>query len=250
METLIRLAGIVIIAGGIVGGSIWGGCAYLENRALKTAESQLQRGFPAVAMETLEDYRHSLVDEAESCVTMINTYFQARRVDKLEWVSQACLEAGQDIPEAYLGAAAAHELAGRTGDALTLLDRVAPKFDKIPDIYYRMAQILKRLERKEEAVMAYKKASERAADNQQLTLEALQYFASLERWNDAKLMAVKLKDAKTENPEVKLFIARALLKGGDQEAARKLAGEAKELVKDKPQLKTVLEKNYSDVMKL
>jgi tetratricopeptide (TPR) repeat protein len=232
----------------LAGGAVWGVETLQEWRALKLADQQLQKGFGALAAETLTPYRKSLTKSEKGCQEMISAFFQARKTEVLEWASQACLEGGHEIPEAYIGIAAVREFTGRDQDALQVLNGVVGKFDKSPDIYYRMAQILRRLKRDNEAVVAYQKAVERAPQANQLVMDSLEYFSSLNRWSEARAMAEKIKDVQTDSPEVKLVIARALQRGGDKGAAESVVAAAKALLDKKPELKQAIEQNYNDVL--
>jgi hypothetical protein len=84
----------------------------------------------------------------------------------------------------------------------------------------------------------------------QLALDSLQYFISLKSEADVKFAAEKLKGVQTENPEVKLYVARALAQTGDKEGAKALAAQARELMAKKPESKDALEKAYGDVLSL
>ena len=243
-----RMAPIAMGAAFVLVGMIYGAFLIQTHFVVKKAEAQLQKGFGALAAETLDSYRFRLRGQEKTCRTLISAYYQSRRLDRLEWAAQACLESGLEMPEAYLGLATVRELTGREGEALQLLSGVLGKFEKIPDIYYEIAQILRRNKRDNEAAAAYMKASERAPENNQFALETLQYLSSLQKWPEARLVADRLKNIQTDNPEVKLFVARALLKGGDRKAAEPLIASARELIEKKPESKAAFEKAYPDVL--
>jgi hypothetical protein len=74
--------------------SVWGlGYAAAWYR-LGQAETQLAKGFAALAAETLESSRLQLVDTRRGCQALVDAYAGARRTDRLEWATQACSEAG------------------------------------------------------------------------------------------------------------------------------------------------------------
>lgn len=218
-----------------------------KQHSVKKAEGYLKKGYAALASATLEPYKRGLVNTVDGCKVLLETYFQSRQVDKLEWASQACLESGKEIQEAYLGLAATRELTGRVGEALQILSQAAPKFEKIPDFHYRMAQIFKKAEQVNDAAREYVLATQKAPDHGQLSLEALDYLLKAQKFAEAKPIAEHLKGIKTEEPEVKLIIAKALLLGGDAPSARALTDEAKNLLANKPDLRAQLEKAYAEV---
>jgi tetratricopeptide (TPR) repeat protein len=240
------LAAVVLV---IAGAGVFGISVLQVSYKLGKAEEQLRKGWPALAAETIDGHRTAAIRHQTGCRIMISAYYQARRADRLEWVSQACLESGRETPEAYMGLAGARELIGRDSDALQILGQAAPKFDKIPDIYYTAAQIQRRLRRDQDALMNFGRAIERAPQNNQLALEVLEYAVSLEQWELAKGLAGKLKPVETDNPAVKLFLARILAKGGDMPSSQALVAEAKPLMEKKPaELKAALEKDFADVL--
>lgn len=246
-----RVGTTPLVLGGLasfVAGLAWAGSAYQSHRVLSRAEAQMKKGFFALAAETLDPYRKSLARKEESCKLLVAAYFSAKRPDRLEWVSEACLEAGKEIAEAYIGLAGSREMTGRDGEAVNILAGVAGKFDKTPDIYYALAQILKRNKKDNEALGSYQRAFERAPKNPQLALEATEYAASLQRWNEAKGFVEPLKAAETDNPEVKLFVARVLMKAGDSASAEPLVAQARDLMAKKPEMQKGLEQNYADVL--
>jgi tetratricopeptide (TPR) repeat protein len=243
-----RIAAVVVLGGVAAYGISWGVCAVRLRRDLTRAEAQLQRGFPAAAAETLDRHRAWLTDTDRGCRALIGSYYGARRAERLEWASEACLDGGRDLIEAHLGLAAARELTGRDPDALRLLSQVAPRFDQSPDLYYRMAQIYRRNKRDDAAVGAFLEASKRAPDNAQLSMDALEYFSSINRWAEATRMAEKLRSTPTDNPEIKLLIARALQRGGNRQASELVVAQARELMGKSPELKAALERAYADVL--
>lgn len=243
--------GAIVVALLIVAAGSWGVTTYQARHALKRAMAQLEKGLPVVAAETIDPYREALVKKSEQdCRVVIAIYYQARRPERLEWAAQACLDEGKVFPEAFVGWAAAREFIGRDAEALQILGNAAPKFDKVPSIYYSMAQIFRRNKRDDEAIAAFRSAIERAPNDNQLAIETAEYLYSLKKFADAKKLVDKLKDVKTDNPEVKLFLARVYLANQDKGTARTLASEANELISKHPEMKPAYEKGYSDVFAL
>jgi tetratricopeptide (TPR) repeat protein len=242
------LGGVALGAIVLCVGAAWGVCTLRTYRVLMKAEDSMTKGFGALAAERIDPVRHEVIRFERGCSVMLSAYFNSRRTERLEWAAQACLEAGKDVPEVYLALAAHRELTGRDAEALRILSQVAPRFDKIPDLYYRMSQILQRNRNVDGAVAAMIQAVERSPAQSQIVLEALEYFSGLQRWNEARQMADKLKSAPTDDPEVKLVIARALRKGGDVGSAQQLIDQAKTLLAQRPEQKARLERAYADML--
>ena len=224
-----------------------GGYISLKYRAIGLAESYESKGFGALAVDTLEPFRHGLTSSDRGCRAIINAYYQAKKPDLLEWSAQACISSGVELVEAYIGYAAAFEMTGRDPEALRVLTSVMDKFQKIPDIYYRVGQILQRNKREGDAVKAYVKAAS-VTDDAMVNLEVLQNLAGLQSWKEAKPIADRLKTLNTTNPAVKLLIARTMLQVGDSASAKALTDQAKELINKTPELKPDLERLYADVL--
>lgn len=238
---------VLIFLGGT---AAWGICWFATKRAMARAEEQLKKGYGALAVETLDCYRRGLIRRDQGCKLLIEAYFQARRTERLEWASQACLEAGKEFPEAYLGLAAVREWVGRDREAVQILAQAVGKFDQVPDLYYRIGQIFLKNKNDVDAAIALSKAAERGPQNNQLQLEALEVLSRVQKWEEARKFATRLKDVKTESPEVILVIARALQKGGDPLSVEPLLKKAKELISKEPnpQVKAALKKGYSDLL--
>ncbi|MEO5968999.1 MAG: tetratricopeptide repeat protein [Bdellovibrionia bacterium] len=220
----------------------------MKYRAVTLAEKYESKGFGALAVDTLEPYRHGLTSTDRGCRTIINAYFLARKPELLEWSAQACINSGSELVEAYIGYASAYEMTGRDPEALRILGSVIDKFQKIPDVYYRIAQILQRNKKEEEAIKAYVKAASITPDDAVVSLEILQNLAALQSWKDAKPIADRLKPLKTTNPAIKLLLARTMIRNGDQAAAKEMTDQAKELITKTPELKPDLERLYADVL--
>jgi len=238
-----RALTVTVICLGAYGG--YRGAMY---RATLQAEELIKKGFGTLAASQLSPFQRSLVSDERGCGILIASNFLARKSETLDWASQACLEAGINIPDAYIGLAAVREFSGQDNEALQILNQVASKFEKTPDIYLRMATIFRRAKNNDGAAQAYLKAAERAPQNNQLSLDILQFMSEQNRWQDALQFANKLRTVETDNAEVKLVIARALFKGGDQGSAKLLVDQAKALIEKKPEIKPVIERAYADVL--
>lgn len=246
---MVKTFGLIGLAGvACLGAAAWIGYTVWSHRKLDLAEKQLQRGFGMLAADTIDSHRHSFISK-KGCPILIGAYHQARQVDRLEWTAQACLNAGIQTPEIVLGLAAVREMTGRDQEALQVLGNGLSKFDKSPDLYYAIAKIFRRNKQDKEAIVAYQKAIERSQQDPSLSLEAMAYFTSIQHWDEAKVIATNLRTAKTDNPEVKLLIARTLIHGNtDPALVKPLVDEAQELISKKPEMKEPLQHAYSDVL--
>ncbi len=240
------LIGVVAVAAAGYGAT-QGVCHFNSRRALTKAEDQLKKGFAALAADTLDKYRHMIVKRDRGCQVLLAAYYTTRNSEKLEWTAQACLEAGKETPDVFLGLAAVREMTGRDQDALRILNSALGKFESSPDLYYQMAQIFRRNRSHDMALRALGEASKRAPQNQQMVLEILEYTSSLGKWAEARKAADTLKSAKSDNPEIKLVMARAIEQGGDPSGAKVLVDEALGMLKGKDELKAQLERLYPDV---
>jgi predicted Zn-dependent protease len=214
---------------------------------LREAEGYLQKGFGTLAAETLEPVRFMLVKSQRGCEALQGAYFGAQRPDRLEWAAQACIIKHGESPGAFVGLAAARELMGRDEEATRILAQVMQAFPKAPDPYFRMAQILRRAKKDVDAAMALSKASELIPANNQVALDALQALAGVSKWEEARRIAERIKDVHTDMPEVKLVIARAMLKGGNAEGAKAQADMARAMIEKKPENKAAIMQAYADV---
>ena len=222
---------------------------YQARRALNQAENQLQKGLGSVAADTIDPFRHQYVAQERSCRILLKAYYQVKNADRLEWTAQSCLDAGVDIPEVYLGWAAARELFNHDNEAVQILTGAAQKFDRAPAVFYELAQIYRRNKQDEVAVEAYFRAMERDPGDQQLAVNVLAYCMDLKRYEDAKKIAEKVKTLSTDNFEVKLMIARAFIKGGEPKSAEPLVESARAILATKDDAtKKRVQQAYSDVL--
>ncbi len=235
--------GVVVLAG-----VYWEARTILIAHEMKVAQDELQKGFGALAAERLDSYRDSLIRRDDGCKELLTAYYQTRKFDRLEWASQACIEAKHEIPEDYLALAAVREETSREPEAIQILAQAAQKFDKVPDFYYRLGQIFQKEKKDQQAAVAYSRAVERAPANNQMAFDVLQYFSKTGHWNEARPLADRLKNVKTDDPEVKLVLARALMHGGDIGSAQAQADEAKKLLEKNPAAREALEQAYGDVL--
>lgn len=214
---------------------------------LREAEGYLQKGFGTLAAETLEPVRFILVKSIRGCEALQGAYFGAQRPDRLEWAAQACIVKTGESASTYVALAAARELMGRDEEAMRILERVIQTFPKAPDPYFRVSQIFRRAKKDVDAAMALQKASELIPANNQVALDALQALSGVNRWEEARRIAERIKDVQTDMPEVKLVIARAMLKGGNAEGAKAQTEMARSMIEKKPENRDAIMQTFADV---
>ena len=237
-------------AGGIaaIATALWGVQATFVHLRLSEAEAQLKKNFAALASESLEPVRYELTSTLRGCQALVSAYYGSHRPERLEWAAQACITAGIETPDIYVGLAAARELAGQDADALKILDQISKKFEKSPDPLYRIAQIYRRNKKTSEAAEVLLKAAELAPSNNQLSMETLEMLSQEQRWSDARKIADRIKSVESDNPEVKLIIARALNHGGDTAGSQALVTQARALLDKRPELRSGIERGFPDLM--
>jgi predicted Zn-dependent protease len=246
----LRHAAFVAGATVVIGGFAWIIQTYRIHHATAVAEGFLKQGFGTLAAEALDPFRYSLATNERGCALLTASYYRSHQTNRLEWAAETCLSAGIETPDTYIGYAAARESTNQDSDALQILNHGLEKFGKSSEIYYRLGLILRRTKRDAEAIQAFLKATELAPSNNSLSLEALTYFISQTRFKDARAMADRLKTVETENPEVKLVLARAYKLSGDKPGLGEMLGQAKVLLARKPELAPALEQLYADVFRM
>lgn len=242
----ITLLGILVV---IVAIAIGLGSIAIKARARSQAADLLKRGFGAVAAEVLDRHRQAFVKNADDCRLLLSSYFQAWRLERLEWAAQACLESGNDFLEEYLSLVTVREYTNRDSEALQILETMTHKFEKSADVFIRLGQLLRKTKQDARAAEAFSRGVELAPDNAQLNLEILQYFSSLRLWMKAKPIADRLKNAKTDDPAVKLVLARVMLNAEDPSAAQSLVAQARDLEnKLSADERAKIESTYGDIL--
>ncbi len=217
--------------------------------AIKKAEKQVLSGYGALAARTMRSVENLATHTPAGCRILMNCYYAARRMEDLEWAAQACLDAGHEMPEPYVALTAVAESMNQDQKALNILEQALKRHSKSADLYYRVFLIMKRNKNFEQATLALTQATTLAPENGNLNLEALQFLVESRKWPEARQIAHRLAGVKTDNPAIKLLVARALIEGGDKASAEAVIAQAKELLAKNPQLKATLEKSYGDLLK-
>ncbi len=217
--------------------------------ALVKAEGQLIKGYGALAAETMHPFREYIANDRRGCRAILAAYYQGRQADRLYWASQTCAASGVDIADVAIATAMVEELSGHDTQALEILNSAISRFEGTADIYYRMAQILRRIQRDPEALLALFRAAELDPSNNALSMETLQYFSSQNRWNEAKVMAKRLLSAQSDSPKTKLLIGRVFLRTGDRSTAQIMIDQARALlIKQSPEIQSMIEREYADLL--
>ncbi len=245
---------VVAIAILVLGVPAYFGFRYGQNyrlqKVVQKADDEAKRGFWALAFENLDGYRRQLVKNEKDCNALLNVYDKAKKADRLEWAAQACIEAGIETYQNYLYLAASQEMFGRDGEALSLLKQLTAKFDKEPEAYRHISAILLRNKDEAGAAEALYQSAIRNSDPQQ-KLDVMQMLLRQKRNDEALKLAQDLKEVKTENPEVRLTVARAFFAGHDKLSGQAQIDEAKStMTKLAPERVKKIEADFSDVLKV
>jgi tetratricopeptide (TPR) repeat protein len=236
-------AGTLVLVGAAVGGT-YGYRLHLLNQA----EEHIGKNFHMLAAELLDPVRENLTRDERACKALVNAYFGARMNSRLEWASEACISRGIEAPEVIVGLSAAWEQTGRMEAAIQLLSGAAEKFKSSPEFSHRLGMIYQGQKNTDLAVQNFLEAHRRAPGLAKLALDYLVFFAQNQRWSEASVVAESLKDAQTEDPEVKLLIARAFQRTGRAEAARAQTEIARTLLDKAPNKKDALMRNFADLL--
>jgi tetratricopeptide (TPR) repeat protein len=245
LGTFFPLAAAAILATvGAVAGGIYG----YRLHTLSKAEALMEKNFHMLAAEYLDPFRESLVNDERACRALANAYFGSRMLSRLEWATEACITNGVEPPDVVVGLSMAWEQSGRVEAAVQLLKGAEEKFKNSPEFSHRLGVIYQSQKNLDQAVQSFLEAHRRAPGLAKLALDYLVFFIQNNKWSEASVVAESLKDAQTEDPEVKLLIARAFQQTGRNEAARAQVEVAKTLLDKAPGKKDALLKNFADLL--
>jgi tetratricopeptide (TPR) repeat protein len=239
-----------LVAGGclILGAFVWGGTHLYQKHLIHRANELLKKGYAGLAAEQLEPHRKSLARTAEGCRTLTTALLAARRLAPLEATAQRCLENELATPEVVVGLSAAFEQTGRVNEAIRLLTDAAAANPKAPEFSHRLGLIYQEQKNIDLAVAQFLEANRRAPSAHALALDQLVFIARAERWAEAAVVADSLKDAPTDDPEVKLLLARVYQQAGRKEFAQTQSTIARTLLDKAPNKKAQLLKAYGDLL--
>lgn len=218
---------------------------------IKRAAERLQVGLPTIAFESLRPYRWTMYYSADNCRLLATSAFQARKSSELNYIAEACMEAKIQIPEIYLTLAGMREWEGRDQEAAQILSQAARTFEKVGEVHLNFASMARKLKQEGVAVQEALKAAEVAGQNSQLQLEALQFLILGSHWKEAKPVADQLRSVATEEPAVKLLLARVYAKNQDETLKQALVNEATSLLaksQAKPEQKEAIKRAFADVL--
>lgn len=220
-------------------------------RAITVADGYLQKGFGALAADTLHPYRETLTSSTKNCSMLIGAYYLSHSAEKLEWASQSCISHEIHTPDSYMGLAASLQFTGREEEALKFLTQVSPKFDKVGDLDFQIAEIYRKNRKEDLATKYYVSATEKSQQNASMNMKALEFLVANRKWDNARVIAERLKNEKTESPDVKLIIARAFKNAGDEASAKTAVLQAKDLMgKMASEERAIVERTFSDELSL
>lgn len=240
---------VAIVVLGAIGSAVtFGYCKWQHKHDVKAAQAAFEKGYNTLASEVLEHHRKWMTKSADDCKLLVNIYYSARNPGALAWAAESCLTNGIDLPETNMALAFSRDMGGRTQEAVQILGSVVDKYKDIPDVFYRMAQMLVRLGNNDAAAVAYSQALERAKDNAAMFVEALDFMATQKMWDAAKPIAMKIKDTEIDNPAIKLLIARVLVNSGERESAKPLIASSKTLLEKSPN-RAQIEKAFADILR-
>jgi tetratricopeptide (TPR) repeat protein len=246
-----RRGALALASVALVWAMLWSVSLLRAKLALLRADAAMKQGFGAIAAEEIDPFRQDVIHLDGGCQLLVASYYDSRRLERLEWSAQSCLRAGKESPDMYIALAGHRELTGRDQDALRILDTAAKKYDQIPEFYRRMGSILLRNKNPDAAASMLMKAAERTPGADQSIVETLQTMVSLEKWPEAKILADRLKSAPMKGAEIKLLIARALKFGDDPTGAQYFIDQAKELLpSETPEKRKTIESIYPDLLGL
>ncbi|HTL11754.1 MAG TPA: hypothetical protein VL588_04665 [Bdellovibrionota bacterium] len=172
--------------------TFWAFDQVLAHRAVVRAQQDLRRGFASLAADRIDSHRYALTDSDEGCKTLTQAYTGAHRADRLEWSAQACLDGHHEVPEVFLGQAAAREWLGDEQGATELYERGGTRFSSNADFPWAVARIRARAHDKNGAVASYAEAVRRAPGDPRLLGDALTYLVRARAWAQAKDAAEKV----------------------------------------------------------
>lgn len=244
-----RVLVVVLGLSGLGYGGWWGVRTIQIRSALDDARTANEQGFPLVAADRLESLRHGMVQSAEGCAVLIDTYFRARQSSSLDWASQSCLFNKHETLEAFLGLATVRSWEGREDEALRILAITATRFQQSPVPHLRAAEIWQKNKKPERAVEAYQVALKLAPNDTTMSLNAMEYFRSVKRSDLVKPLAARLAHENFEQPEARVLVARSLKETGDAATAKQILTSVETALSKNPGVLEALKQQYSDAWK-
>lgn len=186
------------------------------------------KGFMVLAAEDMQNYRWLLVRSERGCRALLQANFEGRFMDRADWAAQACLENGVEIPEAFIALAGVRETTNREEEALGILKAANQKFKDDPSISYRLAKLLAKGGRGQEAIQFLVQAAERVPKNIGIQMETLAFLIQQKDFASARPIVERLRGAPANdmNAAGRVLMAEVLLKQGDTGSAREQIKQA------------------------
>ena len=203
--------------------------AWTEKKDLARAQAAEKKGFFALAADLLEPHRAHLARSVEGCRALILDNSKAGDWVRLESVSEHCLDNQIELEEAYEGLAASLEQKGNLADALKVLEGGQTKFPTA-SMKRNLIRLAIKAGDSNRPIALYFDLISMAPKDSQLLIEAIQYFARIEKWGEAKMVAQNLEGVESKDPAVFLLLARVMRQVKDEKAAGDLRTTAERLM--------------------
>ncbi len=239
------LAGFIVI---LLGTATTAGQSLYRNHVVERADALTKKGYFGLAADLIEPHEAALTHSLDGCRILSISYFGSRRLDRLESATEACLENQQQSTDVIIGLAAAFEMTGRVDQAILLLQNSSAAFKNTAEFPHRLGMIYRNQKNIDGAIAQYLEANRRAPALHKLGLDYVVFMAENQKWNEAAAVADSLKDAKTEDPEVRLLLARVYQRAGRPEAAQAQVEVARSLLEKAPERRDPLLKAYGDLL--
>ena len=180
-----------------------------------------EKGFASLAGEMLYPYRHLLIYQEKGCRVMLTAFFEGRLMDRADWAAQACLEAGTEIPEAYIALAGVREATGRQEEALGIYQAAIRKFPKDASILFKSARLFLKANMGDEAEKNFIAAATEVPQNIGVQVDTLAFLVQRRNWTAARVIADRVRSSgQALKPQVNIVMAETYLKTSDVGSAQ------------------------------
>lgn len=215
-------------------GIAWGWGEFQFRRSVKEGTQYLAQGYGHLAWTTLRPHRDRLLSETKYCPVFINSALESESWSDVAWAAEACRSGGFEGLDPELAMAIASEKQKLPDRAAVWAERAMRRSPKDLRPYIFLSRLL-REKAPEESLKWLLQATQLNPNDAQLALDAANALASRGDWAAARQFADRLVNEQTQDPAVKLLIARILLNSGDKPRARAVRQVAEEWMKRLPQ---------------
>lgn len=237
------LAGFVLIASG----SFIGWDQLQMRRSLQKADALVNKGYAALAADIIDPYRHRLAEQDKTCAKYIVLYSNARRWDRVESMSQECLDSKIEVQEAYEGLASVRDMQGATLEAIKILESAHEKF-RTASMKRNLIRVSIKAGDYHRPIALYFDLINESPKDSALIYEAVKFFSDIGKWGEAKMIAQNLQGVESTDPNVFLTLARVMKNVKENKAALELIENANRLIAALPkEQQTAFKKKYNDV---